>query len=95
MIIRFDIVKYREGGNIKDRLKCNSPVRASAGKKQKYTVKACSNGKEKLLHFGLRGMQDYLQHKDRKRRANFRARMRCNTANNKLTRRYWVCNYNW
>jgi Family of unknown function (DUF5754) len=92
-------LKLKSGGSLKDSLLCNKPKRAAAGKSQKYTVKGCTgtgdNKKEKLLHFGLRGMQDFLQHKDKDRRKNFRSRMNCDTANDKLTRRFWVCNHNW
>ena len=81
----------------KDKMKCNTPQRAAAGKKQKKTVKACKDGKEKILHYGYRGMEDYTQHGDKDRRANFRARMKCDSADakNKLTRRYWACKDLW
>ena len=78
-------------------MKCNKPQRAAAGKKEKKTVKACQGGKEKILHYGYRGMEDFTQHKDKKRRASFRARMKCDSAEakNKLTRRYWACKDLW
>lgn len=82
----------------KDKMKCNSPKRAEAGKKQKKTVKACQDGKEKIIHYGYRGMQDFTQHKDPKRRKSFRARMKCDlesTKNNKLTARHWACKDLW
>lgn len=51
---------FKTGGSLKDSLPCNKPQRAAAGKLQKYTVKGCTGAgdskKEKLLHFGLRGM---------------------------------------
>ena len=81
----------------KEKMKCNKPQRAAPGKKEKKTVKACDKGKEKILHYGYRGMEDFTQHKDKKRRANFRARMKCDSADakNKLTRRYWACKDLW
>jgi len=84
--------------SMKDKMRCNSPQRAKSGKKQKKTVKACQNGKEKIIHYGYRGMQDYTQHKDRKRRKSFRARMKCDLAStkkNKLTARHWACKDLW
>ena len=33
-----------------------------------------ANGKPKLIHFGNKNYQDYRQHKDKKRRANYLAR---------------------
>ena len=38
--------------------------------KKKYTVRY----KGKLIHFGQRGYEDYTDHKDKKRRASYRAR---------------------
>ena len=55
-------------------MKCNSPQRAKSGKKQKKTVKACQNGKEKIIQYGYRGMQDFTQHKDEKRKKNYLSR---------------------
>ena len=76
----------------KAKMKCNAPKRQVQGGK-KFVVKACKDGKEKILHYGYRGMEDYTQHGDKDRRANFRARMKCDSADakNKLTRRYWAC----
>jgi len=79
----------------KDAMKCNKPQRAPKGAKQKYVVKACSNGQEKVVRFGLRGMEDFLQHKNEDRRKNFKARHRCSEKKDKLTAGWWACNYNW
>ena len=90
--------KSKKKKSLKDKMKCNSPQRAKSGKKQKKTVKACQNGKEKIIHYGYRGMQDFTQHKDPKRRKAFRARMKCDlasTKNNKLTARHWACKDLW
>jgi hypothetical protein len=79
----------------KEQMKCNKPQRAPKGAKQKYIVKACDDGQEKIVRFGLRGMEDYLQHKDPKRRANFKSRHQCDKKKDKLTAGWWACNYNW
>jgi len=79
----------------KSDMKCNKPSRAPKGAKQKYIVKACDGGEDKTLRFGYRGMQDFLQHKDPKRRANFKARHNCADKTNKLTPGWWSCNYSW
>ena len=82
----------------KDKMKCNKPQRAAAGSKKKKTVKACQNGKEKIIHYGHRGMQHFSQHKDPKRRKSFRARHKCDqkaTKNNKLSARHWACKDLW
>ena len=43
----------------KDKMKCNKPQRAPKGAKQKYIVKACDDGEQKIVRFGYRGMQDF------------------------------------
>ena len=55
-----------------------------AGKKM--MVKACANGKEKLIHFGAKG---YGHNYSAAARKSFKARHKCDTANDKLTARYW------
>ena len=79
----------------KESMECNKPRRAPAGDKHKYVVKGCQDGKEALVRFGLRGLSDYLSHKDEKRRANFKARHNCDEKKDKLTPGYWACNHNW
>ncbi len=55
-------------------------------------VKACSNGEEKLLHFGAKG---YGNNYSPAARRSFKARHKCDTANDKLTPRYWACKKLW
>jgi hypothetical protein len=73
---------------------CNRPVRSTRPGK-KMMVKACQSGREKLIHFGATGYQDFRQHRDKARRANFRARHGCAREKNKLTARWWACNKLW
>lgn len=52
--------------------------------------------KDKLIHFGAKGYEDYTQHKDKKRRASFRARHKCDTDKpKKTTARFWACEELW
>ena len=75
----------------KSKMKCNSPVPSDrAGKKR--MVKACSGGTEKLLHFCAKG---YKSNYSAAARKNFKARHNCDTANDKLTPRYWACKNLW
>jgi len=75
----------------KSKMKCNSPMRSDrAGKKM--MVKACANGKEKLIHFGAKG---YGHNYSAAARKSFKARHKCDTANDKLTARYWACKKLW
>jgi hypothetical protein len=75
----------------KSTMKCNSPVSSNRPGK-KMMVKACSNGEEKLLHFGAKG---YGNNYSAVARKSFRARHGCDSASNKLTPRHWACSYLW
>lgn len=73
----------------KSKMACNKP-RKSPSKNKKFVVKACSKGKEKLIHFGDPNMK--IKKSNPKRRKSFRARHKCDS--NKpsiLTARYWSC----
>jgi hypothetical protein len=75
----------------KSKMKCNSPRPSDrAGKKR--MVKACSNGTEKLIHYGADG---YKSNYSAKARKSFNARHKCASATNKLTARYWACKNLW
>ena len=75
----------------KSRMKCNRVVASDRAGKKKM-VKACSGGKEKLLHFGAKG---YGHNYSPAARLSFKARHKCDTANDKLTPRYWACKKLW
>lgn len=75
----------------KSKMKCNSPVRSDRQGKKRM-VKACSGGKEKLLHYGASA---YKSNYSAEARKNFRSRHSCDTANDKLTPRYWACKDLW
>ena len=59
---------------------------------KKKMVKGCANGQEKLLHFGAEG---YGNNYSAAARKSFKARHSCDTANDKLTPRYWACKNLW
>jgi hypothetical protein len=71
--------------------KCNSPQK-SWRKGKKRVVKACSKGREKIIHYGA---SDYGHNYSDKARRSFRARHKCSTATDKLTARYWACKDLW
>lgn len=79
----------------KDKMECNKPQKAPPGDKHKKVVKSCHNGEEKIIRYGARGYEDYTQHKDPERRANFRARHNCDSVKDKNTARYWACEDLW
>ena len=68
----------REGGGLQYRGPefpgFNKPINAPAGDSHKKMVLAKKGDEVKLVKFGLRGMQDFTQHKDPERRANYLAR---------------------
>ena len=72
----------------KAKMACNKPRRTSGGSK-KFVVKACKNGKEKIIRFGDPNMR--IKKSNPKRRKSFRARHKCDTAKDKFTARYWSC----
>ena len=61
----------------KSKMKCNKPRRTSGGSK-KFVVKACKDGKEKIIRFGDPNMR--IKKSNPKRRKSFRARHKCDTA---------------
>lgn len=75
----------------KSKMKCNKVVASDRPGKKKM-VKACDNGKEKIVHFGAKG---YGHNYSAEARKSFKARHKCDTANDKLTPRYWACKYLW
>ena len=72
----------------KDKMKCNKPRRTPDGPK-KFVVKACKDGKEKIIRFGDPDMR--IKKSNPERRKSFRARHKCKTAKDKFTARYWSC----
>lgn len=75
----------------KKKMPCNKP-RRSPNPKKKKVVKACENGKEKIIHYGATG---YKHNYSPKAKRSFRARHKCNTAKSKLTARHWACEDLW
>jgi len=75
----------------KSTMQCNSPKPSSKSNKKKM-VKACANGKEKLIHYGEKG---YGHNYSDAARKSFKARHKCDQATDKLTARYWACKDLW
>ena len=70
----------------KDKMKCNSPKR---GGSKKFVVKACENGKEKVVRFGDPNMR--IRKSNPKARKSFRARHKCDQKKSKFSAGYWSC----
>lgn len=74
----------------------NKPFRSwRKNKKFVVFVKDPKSGKIKTVHYGDSRYEDFTQHKDKKRRANFRARHGCSQKTDKTTAGYWACNDLW
>jgi hypothetical protein len=73
----------------KSKMACNKPSRTSGGSK-KFVVKACQDGKEKIIRFGDPKMT--IKKDQPGRRKSFRARHKCDTdPPSKMSARYWSC----
>ena len=73
----------------KDKMKCNRPRRQKSGGK-KFVVKACEDGKEKIVRFGDANMK--IRKSNPKARKSFRARHGCDKGTlSKLKAKYWSC----
>lgn len=75
----------------KSKMKCNQPKK-STNPKKKRMVKACDNGEEKLVHYGATG---YKHNYSKDAKKSFRARHKCDEANDRLSARYWACKDLW
>ena len=75
----------------KAKMPCNKP-RSSPKKNKKKVVKACSGGREKIIHYGH---SSYGHNYSAAARKSFRARHKCGQAKDKLSARYWACKDLW
>ena len=85
---------YKSGGKVKKKsMACNKPRRTPGHSKKKFVVKACEDGKEKLIRYGDKNMK--IKKNQPGRRKSFRARHKCDSnPPSKLSVRYWSCK-NW
>lgn len=72
----------------KTKMPCNKPRKSPRSGKD-HVVKACKDGKEKIIHYGDSSMKD--QSDKPKRRKAFRARHRCSEKKDKMKAGYWAC----
>jgi len=74
---------------------CNQPMKSWRPGKKKV-VKACANGQERIVHFGDSSMQDYTQHRSKKRRESYCARSGgIKGGEGKLSANYWARKVLW
>jgi len=77
-----------------EELACNKPKRTPSHKTKSHVVKACENGKEKIIRFGQQGVKGSPKKKGESdayaaRRRSFKARHAKNIAKGKMSAAYW------
>ena len=87
----------------KSEMKCNSPKSEPVGDSltgKSHVVKACENGKEKLIRFGQRGVKGSPKKEGESkayasRRNRFQTRHAKNIAKGKMSAAYWANKVKW
>lgn len=84
----------------KKNMPCNKPKRTSGHKTKSHVVKACANGKEKIIRFGQQGVRGAGKNpktaKDKARKKSYYARHNAQDSNpSKLSARYWSHKVKW
>ena len=82
----------------KSKMKCNSPKRTPGHPKKSHIVKACKDGKEKIIRFGQQGVSTAGKKQDKKskaRRKSFKARHAKNIAKGVFSAAYWANKVKW
>lgn len=85
----------------KSKMACNAPKRTPDHPKKSHIVKACTDGKEKIIRFGEQGAKTAGKPKAgesdamKKKRASFKARHGSNIAKGKTSAAYWADKEKW
>jgi hypothetical protein len=84
----------------KERMACNKPQRTPGHPTKSHVVKACENGKEKIIRFGQQGVSGSPKKQGesesyRKRRESFKARHAKNIAKGKMSAAWWADRVKW
>lgn len=85
----------------KSKMACNKPKRTANHPKKSHVVKACEDGKEKIIRFGEQGAKTAGKPKSgeseamKKKRASFKARHARNIAKGKMSAAYWADKVKW
>ena len=84
----------------KSKMKCNSPKSTPSHPTKSHVVKACANGKEKIIRFGQQGVSGSPKKAGeseaaKNRRESFKARHAKNIAKGKMSAAYWADKVKW
>lgn len=77
----------------KDNMACNKPRRTPSHPTKSHVVKACENGKERLIRFGQQGVEGSPEGSARNK--SFKARHAKNIAKGKMSAAYWADKVKW
>lgn len=80
-------------GLIKSQMKCNAPRATPDHPTKSHVVKACADGKEKVIRFGQQGVKGSPD--GSKRNEAFKARHAKNIAKGKTSAAYWADKVKW
>jgi hypothetical protein len=85
----------------KSKMACNKPKRTTSHPKKSHIVKACANGKEKIIRFGEQGASTAGAPKKgesakmKAKRKSFKSRHAKNIAKGKMSAAYWADKVKW
>jgi hypothetical protein len=84
----------------KSEMKCNTPKKTPGHPTKSHVVKACANGKEKIIRFGQQGVSGSPKKEGeseaaKNRRASFKARHAKNIAKGKMSAAWWASTVKW
>lgn len=84
----------------KSEMPCNKPKATPSHPKKSHIVKACEDGKEKIIRFGQQGVsgspaKSGESDADKARRKSFKARHAKNIAKGKSSAAYWADRVKW
>ena len=84
----------------KDKMKCNKPQKTPGHKTKSHVVKACENGKEKIVRFGQQGVKGAGKNpqtdKEKARKKSYYARHDAQgKPTTKLSAKYWSHKVKW
>ena len=84
----------------KSKMKCNSTKSTPSHPTKSHVVKACANGKEKIIRFGQQGVSGSPKKAGeseaaKNRRESFKARHAANISKGKMSAAYWADKVKW
>lgn len=84
----------------KDQMECNKPRKTPEHKTKSHVVKACKDGKEKIVRFGQQGVEGAGKNpqtaSERARKRSYYARHNAQDSNpDKFSARYWSHKVKW